>query len=129
MRNTIYRVLAVMLLGLIAIPVQAANVLHIWQCTANEGKTLADVDVVSLAWLKAARGMKGGEKFDVYIDTPIAAQAGGNRFDFVLIAPSFDSWGVFNQGYEGSAAQKADQAFGDVAECQGSSIWESRKME
>lgn len=129
MRNTIYRIIAVMLLVLIAVPAHAANVLHIWQCTVDEGKTMAEVDAVSLAWLKAAKGMKGGEGFDVYIDTPIAAQAGEGRFDFVLIAPSFQSWGDFNEGYDGSAAQAADEAFGDVASCQGSSVWYSRKME
>lgn len=129
MQIAIFRILAVMFLSLTAFPTHADNLLHIWNCTANDGKTMADVNAVSLAWLKAARGMKGGEAFDVYIDVPIAAQAGGGRFDFVLIAPSFESWGAFNQIYDGSPAQKADDAFGEVAECQSSSMWLSRKME
>jgi hypothetical protein len=129
MRNTIYRIIAVMFLVLIAVPALAGNVVHFWECTVDEGKTMAEVDAVSLAWLKAAKGMKGGSEFDVYIDTPIAAQAGEGRFDFVLIAPSFQSWGDFNEGYPGSAAEAADEAFGDVASCQGSSVWYSRKME
>jgi hypothetical protein len=129
MRNTIAKFLAVLLLVLVAFPAQAANLLHIWKCTMDEGRTMEEVDAASLAWLKAARGMPGGEEFDVYIDTPIAAPAGEGRFDFVLIAPSFKAWGDFNEGYEGSAAQKADDAWGEVASCQGSAVWLSRKME
>ena len=128
MRNTIFRTIAVLLLVLIAVPAQAYNLLHIWNCTMEDGKTMDEVDAVSLAWLNAAKGMKGGEEFTVYIDTPVAANAGDGRFDFVLIAPSFQSWGVFNEGYDGSAAQAADEAFGDVASCQSSAVWLSRKM-
>jgi hypothetical protein len=34
---------------------------------------MADVEVLSAAWLKAARTMKGGDQLDVYLDSPIAA--------------------------------------------------------
>ena len=129
MRNTTFRLLSVLLLLFITAPTYAGSVLHIWKCSIIEGKTMAEVDAVSKAWLKAAQSMKGGDGLEVYIDIPIAAEASGDRFDFVMMAPSFDAWGVFNEGYIGSPAQKADEDFGDVARCSGSSLWYSNKME
>jgi len=45
--------IAILLMGFTTI-VQASNVLQIWSCTTNEGKTRADLEAVSSAWLKAA---------------------------------------------------------------------------
>ena len=120
--------IAILLMGFTTI-IQASNVLQIWTCATHEGKTWADIEAVSAAWLKAARSMKGGDQLDVYLDVPIAASEGGGSFDFVLIAPSFATWGVFTDGYEGSPAQKADEDFAKVSSCSGSSIWLSTKVE
>ena len=120
--------IAILLMGF-SIFAQASNVLQIWSCTTNEGKTMADVEVLSAAWLKAARTMKGGDQLDVYLDSPIAASEVGDNFDFVLIAPSFAVWGVFQDGYEGSPAQKADEDWFKVASCSSSSIWSSTKVD
>ncbi len=120
--------IAILLMGLTTVA-QASNVLQIWLCTTNEGKTMADIEVLSAAWLKAARSMKGGDQLDVYLDTPIASSEVGDNFDFVLVAPSFETWGVFQDGYEGSPAQKADEDWFKVASCSSSSIWSSTKVE
>ena len=129
MKNTILKFMFISILMAIAIPAHAASVLHIWSCELEQGKTPADAEAVSSAWLKAAKGMKGGDQLKVYLDYPIAANSGGGSFKFVLIAPSFEEWGVFNGGYEGSAAAKADEDFFSVAKCSRSSIWESNEIE
>jgi hypothetical protein len=120
--------IAILLMGFTTVA-QANNVLQIWSCTTNEGTTMAEVEVLSAAWLKAARSMKGGDKMEVYLDTPIASSEVGDNFDFVLVAPSFETWGVFQDGYEGSPAQKADEDWFKVASCSSSSIWSSTKVE
>jgi hypothetical protein len=109
-------------------PAQAA-VLHIWACTAHDGKSAEDVQAVSAAWLKAAKSMDGGADLQVILTTPFAAEGDTGTFNFVVIAPSHGAYGTFNDGYEGSAAQKADAGFAGVAACSGSTIWESNPVE
>ena len=123
------KVLFAILLMAVTTVVQASSVLQIWSCTLNDGKTGADATAVSEAWLKAARSMKGGDQLKVFLDVPIAAEVGGDSFDFVLQAANLETWGVFNDGYADSPAQKADEDFSIVAECGGSSLWESSELE
>jgi hypothetical protein len=120
--------IAILLMGFTT-SIQASNVLQIWKCTTNEGSTGAEVEAVSAAWLKAVQGMKGGDQLEVYLEEPIAASEIGGNFYFVLVAPSFEVWGVFNDGYEGSPAQKADEEFSKVASCSSSTISLSTKVE
>jgi len=72
--------------------------------------------------------MEGGEDLEVYIEYPLAANAGGGELNFVLVAPDAKIWGLFNNGYARSAAAEADEAWNDVAECSGSALWESIEM-
>ena len=50
-------------------------------------------------------------------------------FNFVVITPNFEDWGKLTEAYPGSASQKADEAWGEVAECKGNSLWSSEKIE
>ena len=129
MKNTILRVVLTSVLLAIAISVNADSVVQIWACELEEGKTPQDVETVSSAWLKAAKGMKGGDELEVYLEYPSAAQVGGGIFSFVLVAPSFEAWGVLMEAYPDSPAAEADEAFATVASCSGSSLWASNKIE
>jgi len=129
MKSTILKFIFISILLAIVMPVHAASALQVWECTLKEGKTPQDAEAVSIAWLKAAQGLKGGDQMDVYLTYPVAAEAGGGRFNFVMVVPSFADWGEFENGYEGSAAAKADDDFADIATCSGSSLWASVKME
>ena len=37
-------------------------------------------------------------------------------------------WGVFMDGYEGSAAQEVDKKFDELCDCPDTALWESVKM-
>ena len=128
MKNTILRLVLTSVLLAIVIPAYAASVVQIWSCELEEGKTSEDAEAVSSAWLKAAKGMKGGDEMKVYLDYPIAAEVGGGSFNFVLVAPSFEAWGVLEDGYPDSPIAEADEAFAIVASCSGSSLWASIEM-
>ncbi|MCJ7555824.1 MAG: hypothetical protein MUP90_02785 [Gammaproteobacteria bacterium] len=106
-----------------------ARVLQVWNCTLNDGKTVADVEKVSADWLKAVHSMESGKKFEVYLNFPMTGNAEEGSFLFVMIAPDGASWGAFEDSYPGSAASKADAAWNAVADCSGSSLWNSMKME
>ena len=119
-------ILVLMLLGL---NVSAnADVVQVWKCTLHDGKTPDDVMKASSAWLAAAKSMKGGGELKVYHEFPLAASPGPDGFNFVMIAPDAESWGVFSGGYESSAASKADEAWGEAAQCSGSSLWNSTRV-
>ena len=119
-------ILVLILLGLYANA--NADVVQVWKCTLHDGKTSDDVIKASSAWLAAAKTMKGGGELKVYVEFPLAASPGPDGFNFVTIAPDAESWGVFQGGYESSAAAKADEAWYEAAQCSGSSLWNSTKV-
>ena len=123
MKTMMKAIFALVILG--SFTAANAGVVQVWECTLKEGKTASDVTKVSSAWLAAAKGMNGGEKMEVYHEFPLAAEAGSGRFNFVMILPDPESWGVFMGGYQGSAASKSDQEWDEVAGCSGSSLWNS----
>ena len=111
-------------------PVIANDFDQVWTCELNAGKSLDDARAVSAEWLKAARSMEHGEKLQAYIRYPIIVSDSGNRFDFVVRAPSLAEWGAFYDRYDsGTPVAAADEKFAEVAACSGSTMWESIKVE
>ena len=110
-------------------PAFAGSVVMVFQCQQDEEASDADVVAAAASWLKAAKGMKGGENLEVYVNFPVAATMGENDFEYVIIAPSFSEWGIFVDGYKGSEVAKEDKTFADIADCTDSSLWESTKAE
>ncbi len=126
--KTITRIL---LVALFAGSMSLANAaaVQVWKCSLNDGKTIDDLKGVSSAWLAATKSMAGGEEVEAFYNFPVAANTGGGGFNFVMITPDFEAWGKQTEAYPGSAAEKADEAWGEVAECKGSSLWASEKVE
>ena len=127
MRTMTRLIVATLLMGVFTC--LSADLVQVWSCTAHEGKSDADLEKASSAWLAAAKGMKGGENLEVYHSYPMAANAGERGFEFVLIAPDPATWGAFWNDYDGSAAAKTDAAWNDVASCSGSALWNSKAIQ
>lgn len=123
MKTMTKMILTALLLG--AFSCANASVVQVWKCTLHEGKTDADIEKASSAWLAAAKSMKGGADLEVYHSYPLAANAGEGGFEFVLIAPDAATWGAFWNEYSGSAASKTDADWNQAADCSGSSLWNS----
>lgn len=107
----------------------ADSIIQIWNCTMHDGKTPPEVVNVSAEWLKAAKTMEGGKDLEVFIEFPLAAQAGDGDFTFVLVVPDTKTWGLFNYDYDGSVAAAADEDWAEVASCSSSALWESIEIE
>lgn len=105
-----------------------ADTVEVWECQLNDGKTFDDLQAVSSAWLAATKGMEGGEGIKAYHNFPVAAYAGDGGFNFVTIMPDFEVWGKLTKAYPGSASQKADEAWSEVASCKGNSLWASEEI-
>jgi len=129
MLNTVVRLMIVSMLMIVAAPAYSGSAMQIFHCEQDDDATDEDIDKIASEWLKAAKGMKGGEQLEAYLRYPIAAGAGEHDFTFVLIAPSFEEWGVFTDGYEGSPAQDVDEKWNELADCLDSTVWESQKVE
>jgi hypothetical protein len=123
------KILGCLITLLVAAPAMADSTLQIWDCKLNDDKTGEDAIAVSAAWLKAAKTMDGGAGLSLTLEFPIAAATGDGAFNFVLHAANPAVWGEFTNGYPGSAAAEADEAFADVASCSRSSIYESVDIE
>jgi hypothetical protein len=108
-----------------AAPAPANEFEQVWHCTLNPGHTLDDARVASAEWLRAARTLRGGKDLDLGLRWPIVVADSAERFEFVLRAPSLETWGEFYDRYDpSSVVGKADEAFARVASCSGSSLWE-----
>jgi hypothetical protein len=126
--KTITKLLAAAIL-LCSFTVVNADVVHVYNCKLNEGKTFEDANAASSAWLAAIRSMEDGDKIEAKHNYPVAANAGDGSFLFVEITPDFTQWGAMADAYSGSAAEAADQAWGEVATCESSSLWNSVDIE
>jgi len=131
--KTFTRSVLVSLSLIITAPAYSASdlqAIQIFHCNFNDDATPAKVMVVASAWLKAAKGMKGGKNMDAYIRFPVAEGTGGDGdFRFVITTPSFEEWGAFTDAYEGSAASKVDENFNNLADCPDSTLWEGLKIQ
>ena len=129
MKKRIIASLTASVMFLLTAPAFADSIVQIWDCKLNDGKTGEDLAAVSSAWLKAAKSMEGGDAIQVSLEFPVAAPAGDGRFNFVMIIADTKTWGVFNNDYSDSPAGEADEAWGEVATCSGSSLWASVDIE
>ncbi len=131
--KTFTRSILVSLLLIIAAPAYSASgllTIQIFNCTFNDDATPDQVMAVASAFLKAAKGMKGGKNMDAYIRFPVAEGTDGEGdFRFVIATPSFAEWGAFTDAYEGSAAAKVDEEFNNLADCPDSTLWEGLKVQ
>ena len=108
------------------------SVLHIWSCKLNDEKTEDDLMKVSSAWLKVAKGMDGGADIEVFVDYAIFSNTPDSEdgsFSFVLMTPDLKSWGTLFNDYPDSPLAKADEVWGEVADCSDSSLLSSVKVE
>ena len=125
----VMRLLLVPMLMILAAPAYSDPVSMFLKCEQDDDPTRKDLETVALKWLKAAKGLKGGEKLGLYLHFPVVAQMGAYDFAFVLVAPSATEWGVFMDGYAGSEAQKLDKEWDELASCPDSALWKTIKID
>ncbi len=128
MKNKLSFLFAGVLLIAYISPARADSIVQLWTCELHEGKTRAELMEVSAAWMTAVKAMDGTEGFEAYIEYPITSDD-LDVFTFVMIADNAKNWGAFEDAYEGSPAAKADEAWGEIADCSNSSLWTSVKIE
>jgi hypothetical protein len=131
MMKTINRVAVISALMMFAAPSYSANVAQVWQCEMDEGTTEETVEEMAGKWLKAAKGMKGGENLEAYVYFPVAVNDTGDvDFRFVVIAPTFEEWGKFWDVYDDdSPAALVDSGTHKLFACPNSALWQSVKVE
>ncbi len=112
------------MLMILAAPAWSASVVQVFHCEQDENATEEQIEAHAAKWLKAAKTMKGGKNLEVHLHFPMAAQMDANDFRFILIAPSAAEWGVFMDAHKGSAAEKLDADFVELADCPDSALFE-----
>ena len=124
MKSKLTAVLVLSISFLFAAPAFADNVIQIWNCQLQDGKTGVDVMSVSSTWLEEAKKIEGGEDFNVLLRFPIAANAGDDNFRFVLVVPNAKTWGLWvDNSLNDANLAAANDAWYEVASCSGSSMW------
>ena len=102
-----------------------ADATQMWRCEMDDDATEEGVREQAQNWLKAARKMEGGDQLKAYVYFPVAVNATGQTdMMFVVVAPSFQEWGKFWDGYANSPVDQADRQNQAVV-CPDSAVWES----
>ena len=122
------RLMIISILLLVAVPTWAGSAVQIFNCMQDDEASDADLEVVASAWLKAAKGMAGGENINAYLRFPVVGTMGEADFAFVIEAPNLKEWGEFTEGYPGSPASKVDDDFNNLADCPDSTLWEGIRV-
>ena len=125
--NAIMRLVFVSMLMIVAAPAYSATAVHVFTCEQGENAEEEQIEALAAKWLAAARKAKGGENLEAYLYWPAAVRM-HKQGDLliVVVAPSFEEWGVFWDGYKDSEAGGMDT--GELIVCPGSALWESVKV-
>jgi hypothetical protein len=110
-------------------PVGMGKALQMWRCELVNDATEEQVMEMAQKWLAAARTLKGGKNLDLYVNFPVVVNA-TREIDMVLmlVAPSFEEWGEFWDGYGNSPAADVEDASHSVFVCPDSVLWETFKV-
>ena len=117
------------MLTIMAGPAYSTTAAHVFRCEEGKDATEEKIEAAASEWLKAARSMKGGAKFDAYIYYPSAANLANGDLLFVVVAPSHADWGTFWDNYKDSPAEKVDAANRSGVVCPDSNLFEVVKVE
>ncbi len=109
-------------------PAYSSTAAHIFKCEEGKDATEEKIEAAASEWLKAARSMKGGAKFDAYIYYPSVANLQNGDLLFVVVAPSHADWGTFWDNYKDSPAEKVDAASRADVVCPDSNLFEVVKV-
>jgi len=104
----------------------AGEATQMWRCELDDDATEEQVIEAAQKWLAAARKVKGGENLEAYVYFPVAVNAiGEHDLIFVVVAPTFEEWGEFWDGYSDSPAAKLDVENRNIVVPTDSALWES----
>ena len=123
--KTVIRLALVTLMMAIAAPAYSDSFSMFLKCEQDDDATPQALQAVASKWLKAANSMKGGENIKVFLNFPVVAAMGDTDLALVIVTPSLAEWGVFMDGYEGSAAQQLDTEWDELAACPDSALMKS----
>jgi hypothetical protein len=99
-----------------------ASIDEVWQCTLNEGKTLAEVQAANNAWVKYVNSkVMGGGVSSATVVPVVADQAG---FMFVDSFPSMQAWIDTKAVMATSEGQKMEASILDTATCTANRLYE-----
>ena len=125
--KTIMQLIFVSIFMLVTTPSYSGVAAQMWKCEMVADTSEEDVEKMAQDWLKAAKQVEGGEKLEAYVYFPVAVNVtGATDLMFVVVAPSFESWGKFWDRYPDSEAAKAEDKNKIV--CPDSALWESKKV-
>jgi hypothetical protein len=101
---------------------------EVFICKLNEGKTMADVHKVIADFKQMIVKLKGGDKYQAWLLTPVAAD---DLASIVWVGEMPDGTALAALGEEyrtSEAGQAQDKKFQAVMTCKSRSIWNSEKL-
>lgn len=98
------------------------RVVDVWNCTVEDGKTIADVQAANGKWVKYMNANVEGGDIHSYVLTPIVGKRG--VFTYVDSYPSLASW-TTGQALEGDDLTAIEVELDEVAQCSDNTLQKS----
>jgi hypothetical protein len=114
------------MLMVIAVSAYSAECVQMWRCEMDDDLTEEQAIKMAKEWLNAAKKVKGGENLKAYVYFPVAVNATGEMdIMLIVVAPSFEEWGIFWDNYRDSKAAELEEKQNEWIVCPDSVVWES----
>ena len=126
--KTFVRLMLISMLMALAIPAYSAGYSQLMACEQDDDASNQDLIDLASTWLKAAKEQPGGDQLTISLHFPVVAHMGETDFTFVVSVPSLTAWATFMESYEGSAANKIDAQWDELAACPNSALFKSVKI-
>lgn len=109
-------------MGTVSADVPAPRTVNLWECSLNEGKTMADVYRANSNWLKYVNAEVAGGGISSYVLTPLV----GTRatFKYVDSYPSLKAWTAVTELDSPTMAQ-LDAVLDETATCASNTLHRS----
>jgi len=100
------------------------RIAEVWNCKAEEGKTIADVQAANGKWVKYMNANVAGGDINSYVLTPVVGKRG--VFTYVDSYPNLASW-TAGQALESDELTAIEAELNEVATCSENSLHNSEK--
>ena len=99
-----------------------SNVVNLWECSVNDGKTMKDVEAANSKWVKFANATVKGGNIQSYIMTPLVGLSA--TFKYADAYPSLSAWAILSE-IDNEAIKAIEAELNEAATCSANTLHRS----
>ena len=105
-----------------AVNAAESNVINLWECSVNDGKSMTDVEAANSKWVKFANATVKGGNIQSYIMKPLVGQS--ETFKYADTYPSLSAWATMSE-IDNEAINAIEKELNEAATCSANTLHRS----